>query len=227
MTLHIEMVSDLVCPWCWVGLRRLKAAIELVPELEVEVLFRPFELDPTVPAGGTDYKEYMKARFGSDQGRERSNQMRDLLIQYGEDEGIPFHFDRIARRPNSFNAHRLVRWAQGQNLGMAAKEALFEAVFSKGEDIGDHETLVTIASKIGLDPNLVSDLLASDADVETTRQEQDLFRQMGISGVPTFIAHRQIAVQGAESAEKLARFLKTAAAQMPTERPMSGAASPA
>ena len=225
MTLHIEMVSDLVCPWCWVGLRRLKGAIALAPELEVKILFRPFELDPTVPAGGTDYKAYMKAKFGSDQGRERSNQMRDLLIQFGQEEGIPFHFDKITRRPNSFNAHRLVRWAQGQDLGLVAKEALFEAVFSKGEDIGDHETLVTIAARIGLDPNVVSDLLASDADVDSTRQEQNLFRQMGISGVPTFIAHRQIAVQGAESSEKLARFLKTAAAQMPGERPLTGAST--
>jgi predicted DsbA family dithiol-disulfide isomerase len=223
MTLHIEMVSDLVCPWCWVGLRRLQGAIELVPELEVEILFRPFELDPTVPAGGTDYKEYMKARFGSDQGREKSNQMRDLLIQYGEEEGIPFHFDRITRRANSFNAHRVVRWAQGQDKGLQAKEALFEAVFSNGEDIGDHETLVTIAAKIGLDANLVSDLLAGDADVENTRNEQDFFRQMGISGVPTFIAHRQIAVQGAETSEKIARFLRSAAEHVPGDRPHTGA----
>ena len=223
MTLHIEMVSDLVCPWCWVGLRRLQGAMSLEPDLDVEILFRPFELDPTIPAGGVDYKDYMKQRFGSDQSKDRANQMRDLLIQYGVEEGIPFQFDRITRRPNSFNAHRLVRWAQGQNLGMAAKEALFEAYFSKGLDIGDHEVLVTIAAKIGLDPNLVSDLLAGEADVDRTREEQNLFRQMGISGVPTYIAHRQIAVQGAESSEKLARFLKTAAAQMPTERPLQDA----
>ena len=223
MTLHIEMVSDLVCPWCWVGLRRLKGAIDLVPELEVEILFRPFELDPTIPAGGTDYKAYMKSRFGSDQSRDRANQMRDALIQYGQEESIPFDFDKITRRPNSFDAHRLVRWAQGQNLGLETKEALFAAYFSKGLDIGDHEVLVTVAAQVGLDPNIVSDLLASDADVETTRNEQELFRQMGISGVPTYIAHRQIAVQGAESSEKLARFLKTAADQMPQERPMAGA----
>ena len=225
MTLHIEMVSDLVCPWCWVGLRRLQGAMALEPDLDVEILFRPFELDPTIPAGGVDYKDYMKQRFGSDQSKGRANQMRDLLIQYGEEEGIPFQFDRITRRPNSFNAHRLVRWAQGQNLGMAAKEALFEAYFSKGQDIGDHEVLVTVAAKIGLDPNLVSDLLAGEADVDRTREEQNLFRQMGISGVPTYIAHRQIAVQGAERSEKLARFLKTAAAQMPTERPLQDAES--
>ncbi|MEL6825710.1 MAG: DsbA family oxidoreductase [Pseudomonadota bacterium] len=225
MTLHIEMVSDLVCPWCWVGLRRLKGALELVPELEIEILFRPFELDPTIPAGGTDYKAYMKQKFGSDQSKDRANQMRGALIQYGEELGIPFDFERITWRPNSFNAHRLVRWAQGQNLGMAAKEALFESFFANGEDIGDHEVLVTVAARIGLDSNLVSDLLAGDADVERTREEQNLFRQMGISGVPTFIAHRQIAVQGAESAEKLARFLKTAADQMPAERPLQGAQS--
>ncbi len=223
MTLHIEMVSDLVCPWCWVGLRRLKGAMALVPELDVEILFRPFELDPTIPAGGTDYKAYMKSRFGSDQSRDRANQMRDALIQYGKEEGIPFDFDRISWRPNSFNAHRLVHWAQGQSLGLQAKEALFEAYFSKGLDIGDHEVLVTLASEIGLDPNIVSDLLASDADVETVRNEQNLFRQMGVSGVPTFIAMRQIAVQGAESSEKLARFLTTAAAQVPQERPLAGA----
>ena len=223
MTLHIEMVSDLVCPWCWVGLRRMKDAIELVPELDVEILFRSFELDPSIPAGGSDYKTYMKARFGSDQNRDRANSMREALIRYGQDENIPFHFDRITRRPNSFDAHRLVHWAQGQSLAMQTKEALFEAYFSKGLDIGDHEVLVTIASEVGLDPNIVSDLLASDADVESTQNEQNLFRQMGVSGVPTFIAHRQIAVQGAESSEKIARFLKSAAAQVPAERPLAGA----
>ncbi|MDJ0920661.1 MAG: DsbA family oxidoreductase [Henriciella sp.] len=221
MTVTIEMVSDLVCPWCWVGLRRLKTATALVPDIDIKILFRPYELDPTVPKGGTDYKAYMKQRFGSDTGKARSNAMRDALIQYGKDEGIPFAFDKISWRPNSFDAHRLVGWAQGQDLGMAAKEALFQAFFADGKDIGNHEVLVSIASQIGLDPNIVSDLLASDADVTRTREEQELFRQMGISGVPTFIADRAIAVQGAESAEKLAKFLTTAAARQPQERPLS------
>lgn len=224
MKLTIEMVSDLVCPWCWVGLRRLQGAIALVPDLEVEVLFRAFELDPNIPAGGTDYKAYMKSKFGSDTGKERSNAMRDALIQYGQDEDIPFNFDRITRRPNSFNAHRLVAWAQGQGKGMKAKEVIFDAFFSKGQDIGDHETLMTLAAKIDLDTNIIADLLASDADVERIRGEIELFRQMGVSGVPTFIAHRQIAVQGAETSEKIARFLRTAADQMPKERPLSPAA---
>lgn len=221
MSLHIEMVSDLVCPWCWVGLRRLKAAINQVPELNVEILFRPYELDESIPPGGVDYKTYMQARFGTGEGRSRANQMKTLLIEYGQAEDIPFNFDKITRRPNSFNAHRLVRWAQGQNLGNEAKEALFEAVFSNGQDIGDHETLVTLAASIGLDANIISDLLVSDADVADTRAEQKLFRDMGISGVPTFVAHRRIAMQGAETVDKLTEFLKTAAAQMPKERPAS------
>lgn len=223
MTLHIEMVSDLACPWCWVGLRRMQAAIKLVPELDVKLLYRPFELDPALPAAGADYKDYMKQRFGSDTSRDRANQMRDLLIQYGEEENIPFDFEAISWRPNTFDAHRLVRWAQGQNLGTEAKEVLFGAYFAKGENIGDKEVLITLAAKIGLDANIISDLLASDADVDRVREEEDLFRQMGISGVPTFIAHRQIAVQGAETADKFARFLQTAAAQMPSERPLEGA----
>lgn len=221
MSLAIEMVSDLVCPWCWLGLRRLQGAIDLVPELEVEILFRPFELDPTIPAEGVDYKEYMRQRFGTDQGKERSNTMRDALIAYGKEDGIPFAFDKITRRPNSFDAHRLVRWAQGQGHGVAAKEKLFEAYFANGEDIGERSILIRIAGEIGLDTDIVADLLNRGADIETTREEQSLFRQMGISGVPTYIAHRQIAVQGAETSEKLARFLKTAAAQIPQERPAS------
>lgn len=222
MNLTIEMVSDLVCPWCWVGLRRLKSAIDLVPEIEVEILFRPFELDPSVPEGGVDYKEYMRQKFGSDAGKDRANTMRDKLIEYGKEEGIPFAFDKISRRPNSFNAHRIVHWAQGQGKGIEAKEALFHAVFADGRDIGDMDTLVDISRDIDLDPAIVGDLLKTDADIETVRNEQNLFRQMGISGVPTFIAHRNVAVQGAESAEKLARFLASSAQQMPAERPLVG-----
>ena len=222
MSLLIEMVSDLVCPWCWVGLRRLKTASAMVPELDIEVAFRPYELDPTVPAEGVDYKAYMQQRFGSDVGKDRANTMRDALIAIGEGEGIPFRFDRITRRPNSFNAHRLVYWAQGQGKGLEAKEALFSAYFAEGRDIGNVSVLVETAAAIGLDPDIVSDLLPTDADVARTRQEHEQFRQAGIDGVPTFVAHRRIAVQGAEAPEKLARFLVTAANQLPQERPLSG-----
>ena len=222
MTLVIEMVSDLVCPWCWLGKRRMDDAIKLVPDLEVELIFRPFELDPTIPAEGVDYKAHMKEKFGSDAGKDRANAMRQALIDYGEAEGIPYRFDQITRRPNSFNAHRLVRWAQGQQKGAAAKEALFKAYFSDGRDIGETDVLLDIAREIDLDPGIVAELLPTDADVQNVRNEEALFQQMGISGVPTYIANRRVAVQGAETAEKLARFLRDAAARLPEERPAEG-----
>ena len=195
----------------------------LVPEIDVQLVFRPFELDPTIPEGGVDYKAYMREKFGSDVGKERSNAMRDALIQYGEDEGIPYNFDKITWRPNSLNAHRLVRWAQGQDLGAEAKEALFKAFFEDGRNIGDINELTDIGASVGLHRDVLETLYASNADEDEVRKEAAIFRQMGVSGVPTYIAHRSIAVQGAESAEKLAKFLKTAADQLPKERPLTGA----
>lgn len=219
MTVAIEMVSDLVCPWCWLGLRRIEAAIAEAADVKVQLLFRPFELDPTIPAGGVDYKEYMAGRVSSQEGKERMAVMRQALVDYGETESIPYQFDAVTRRPNSFDAHRLVRWAQGQNKGAAAKEALFKAYFSEGRDIGEHGELVSVAREIDLDPDIVAKLLTTDADTEAVREEAEVFRQMGISGVPTYIANRRIAVQGAESVDKLVKFIRHAASQLPQERP--------
>ncbi|MFN7179561.1 DsbA family protein [Hyphomonas sp.] len=222
MTVVIEMVSDLVCPWCWLGLRRIEAAIAEAPEVDVQLLFRPYELDPTIPASGVDYKAYMSERVSSPEGKERMAMMRQALVDYGNAENIPYRFDAITHRPNSFNAHRLVRWAQGQGKGAAAKEALFRAYFNETRDIGAHDVLIDVARQIDLDPGIVADLLKTDADIEAVRQEAEVFRQMGISGVPTYIANRRVAVQGAESSEKLARFIRHAATLLPQERP-SGA----
>ncbi|WP_084418650.1 DsbA family oxidoreductase [Henriciella litoralis] len=216
--LTIEMVSDLVCPWCWLGLRRIQGAIALVPELDVELLFRPFELDPTIPEGGVNYRDYMASKFGPETEDSRWASMRQVLIEYGEAENIPFRFQDLKHRPNSFDAHRLVRWAQGQGKGAEAKEALFRAYFHDIRDIGDHDVLADIGAEIGLERDIIAKLLASGADVEETRKEADTFREMGVSGVPTYIAMRRIAVQGAESSEKLAKFLTASAAQLPQQR---------
>lgn len=224
MTVALEMVSDLVCPWCWLGLRRLKAAMDLASEADVEVLFRPYELDPTIPKEGVSYTAYMQARLGGtgeaqeDPEKSRFRAMREALEQYGEEEGIPFRFSGIEIRPNTFDAHRLVRWAQGQGLGFEAKEALFAAYFRDHRDIGAAGVLADIAGEIGLDREIVAKLLASDADVAAVREEESLFQQMGVRGVPTYIGNRNVAVQGAESAEKLARFLRNLTARMPQER---------
>ena len=206
--LPIEMISDLVCPWCWLGLRRLRAAMALAPEVEVDLYFRPYELDPSTPPEGSDYKAAMAKKFASPEAKEHSKRMRDALIAYGEEDGVPFTFDKITRRPNTINAHRVVRWAQGQGAGLDAKEALFSAYFEHGRDIGELDVLTEIGASVGLDRDLLADLLAGDADVDKVRAEAEEFRQMGVTGVPTFLAGRAIAVQGAESAEKLAKFLR-------------------
>lgn len=208
--LTIEMVSDLVCPWCWVGLRRLKEAMTMASEVDFDLYFRPFELDPTTPPEGTDYRSTLAKKFSSPEAKARWAAMKDALIQHGKDENIPFNFDKISRRPNTINAHRVVRWAQGQGHGLEAKEALFSAYFEHGRDIGDIGVLTDVGASVGLDRELLADLLMRDADIDKVREEAALFRQMGINGVPTFVAGRAIAVQGAESAEKLAKFLRHA-----------------
>lgn len=224
MSVAIEMVSDLVCPWCWLGLRRVRRAMEIAADVEVTLLFRPYELDPTIPIGGVDAKAYNAQRFGSDVGKQRAREMRNALIKYGEAEDIPFDFEGITVRPNSLNAHRLVRWAQGQDKGADAKEALFRAYFTEHRDIGDPGVLAEIAGAIGLDTEIVANLLTSDADIAAVREEEDLFRQMGVAGVPTYVADRRLAVQGAESAEKLAKFIRAAANDAPKERGFAGSA---
>ena len=216
--LTIEMVSDLVCPWCWLGLRRIQKAIDLAEGIEVDLLFRPFELDPTIPQGGVNYRDYMAQKFGPETEENRWATMREALIEFGNEEDIPFNFGDLRHRPNSFDAHRLVRWAQGQGKGAEAKEALFSAYFEHARDIGDYSVLADMGENIGLDRSIVEKLLDSGADAEAVREEENTFREMGIGGVPTYIAMRRIAVQGAESSEKLAKFLVASAKQMPQQR---------
>lgn len=213
----IEMVSDIVCPWCWLGLRRLRGAIEQTPEVETEIYFRPYQLDPTVPEEGMEYKAYMRAKFGvapSDEksaSKNRWAQMREALETYGKEEGIPFNFDGIPKRPNTVNAHRLVHWAQGQGKGLDAKEALFKAYFTDHRDVGDLDVLREIAEEIGLDGPLVADLLAGTADRDQVRGEYQYFQQMGVNGVPFFMGNRMIAMQGAETSENLAKLIRATA----------------
>lgn len=210
-SLSIEMVSDIVCPWCWLGLRRLKTALDQHPNAsEIEVRFRPFQLDPTVPAQGLNYREYMTAKFGPDGPDNRWKQMREALEGYGEGEDIPFDFKGMSHRPNTLSAHRLVRWAQGQGLGWQAKEALFAAYFRDHKDIGAPDTLVDIGKAIGLDGEVLEGLFASGADMDAVQEEERLFRSMGIAGVPMFIAGRRFALQGAQDAETVSKFLTDA-----------------
>ena len=207
---EVDMVSDFVCPWCWLGFKYYQqAAAKTKPR--PNLTFRPYMLDPNVPEGGSDYESYMTAKFG-DTPSSKWTAMRDHLIAAGPDAGIAFDFKAITRRPNTLDAHRLMRWAQGQGLGTACAEKLFIAYMEHGEDIGDPEILVRIAGEIGLDADLTRDLLASDEDKTDVQNEILFFRGLGVSGVPTFIYGGQAAVQGAQPPEQHRKVLAEIAA---------------
>lgn len=198
--ISVDIVSDVICPWCWLGVRYFQAAAKQYNG-RVDLSWRPYMLDPAVPAQGVPYKEYMKQKFGEAGPGSKWAAMREHLENTGPEVGISFNFSGIRIRPNTLNAHRLIRWAQGQGKADAMSEALFFAAFTDNLDIGDAGVLASLAGKAGLDSNLVVDLLASEKDVSEVQNEIFHFRSLGISGVPTFIYNGQFAVQGAQPVE--------------------------
>jgi len=193
----LEVASDVVCPWCYIGKRRLEKALELLKgEVEVEVRWLPFQLNPGLPAAGMPRAEYRKAKFGS---LERSKQMDARVIAEGKAEGIDFAFERMERQPNTSQAHRLIALAGNQN---AVVNALFRAHFEQARDIGDPKVLAEIAAQCGVQgwPEQAQDVSALENEV----------RGMGISAVPTFIFERKSGVSGAYPAETLAAAIKEA-----------------
>lgn len=204
--LHLDVVSDFVCPWCWVGKAQLRQALGAL-ERPVSVSFRPYQLDPDIPAGGVDYRQYMRRKFASEEARSRLDTMRGHLMRYGDDLNLAFNFDAITVRPNTFDAHRVMRWAQGQGAGDAFSEAVFRAFFAEGRDIGSVDELGAIADQCGLDSAIVRDLISRDADRAAVEQEESQLRALGITGVPTLIADGRRAISGAQGAETFQRFL--------------------
>jgi len=200
--LDIEVASDVVCPWCYIGKRRLEKALELLKdEFQVNVRWLPFQLNPDLPPAGIPRAEYRKAKFGS---LERSRQMDARVIAEGKGEGIDFAFDRMETQPNTTQAHRLIGIAQEQGLGNEVVNALFNAHFEQGRKIGDPEVLAEIAAQCGVQgwPEKAQDI---------SRLEEEV-RELGISGVPTFIFERRHGVSGAYPAEQLAEAMRQAAA---------------
>ncbi|MFO1151987.1 MAG: DsbA family oxidoreductase [Alsobacter sp.] len=207
--LTIDVVSDVVCPWCYLGRGRLMAALASRPDVESVVRWRPFQLDPTIPAGGLDRKDYMRRKFGS---LDRLAPVHERLEALGSDLGIRFAFDAIQRSPNTLDAHRLIRLAAatGQQDALVAK--LFAAYFEQGKDIGDPAILRDVAAEAGLAAAEVESLLAGDALAEDVRREIDMARELGIQGVPFFIFGGSHAVSGAETPEVLASAIDQARA---------------
>ena len=208
--IRIDVVSDVMCPWCWIGKRRLSAALQQVGDLEVDVHWRPFQLDPTLPPQGKDRRAYLEQKFG---GPERAAAIYARIEEAGAAEGLPFAFGKIGVSPNTLDAHRVIRWSSSEpsDVREGLVEGLFAAFFRDGRNIGDHDVLTEVAADAGMDGDIVRDLLASDRDVDETRQEIDAAARMGVTGVPFFIIDERYGVQGAQDPDVLATAIRQAA----------------
>lgn len=201
---RIDVVSDVVCPWCFVGKRRLEQALQLTPDLTTTVYWRPFQLDGTVPKGGIARADYLNRKFGAD----RAKDMYGRLERIGEEVGIAFAFDRIKTQPNTLDAHRLLRWAQDVGTQNAVKERLLTLFFLEGADIGDPEILADVGAANGLDRATTLRLLGSATDEAEVREEVASIQRMGINGVPFFIFNNRVGASGAQPAETLVQGMR-------------------
>ncbi len=208
--LAVEIVHDLVCPWCYLGARRLFRTLARRPDLMVDVSWRPFLLNPDMPRAGMSRSDYVMRKFG---GEERARRLYASITEIGRAEGVMFRFDRIRRTPSSVDAHRLVRWAASFGRGDEVVEALFAAHFSDGRDIGDAGVLAAIAASCGLRPMAARGFLAGSADVDAVHADNLRAHRLGINGVPCFVVSGVHAIAGAQEPEVIERLLDVAAAE--------------
>jgi predicted DsbA family dithiol-disulfide isomerase len=211
--LTIDVVSDVVCPWCYIGKRKLEAALaqlhQAEPDLSVALRWHPFQLNPDLPAAGIARADYLEAKFG---GGARAAEIYARVRSVGEQVGIAFDFDRIARQPNTLDAHRLIAWAQQRGDADALVERLFHAYFIEGRFVGDRDELVAAAAASGLPEDEARNLLASDAlRVEVDAEHREA-QEAGITGVPFFIFNGRTAVSGAHDPPTLLEAIAAARA---------------
>ena len=205
--LQIEVVFDLVCPWCYLGVHRLRRTLRGRPDLGADIVWRPFLLNPDIAPGGVARQDYMLRKFG---GEERARRLHASIADLGRAEGLRFAFDRIRRIPPSLDAHRLVRFADRQGLADAAVHALFEAYFCEGQDIGDQAVLAAIAEGLGLDGTATRRFLAGQQEAEAVHADNLRAHRLGINGVPCFVVQGRHAIAGAQEPEVLERLLDVA-----------------
>jgi predicted DsbA family dithiol-disulfide isomerase len=205
--LPAELVFDLVCPWCFIGLRRLDRALARRPDIRLDITFRPFLLNPEMPRGGLPRAEYLTRKYG---GEERARRLHAAITEVARQEGLSLRLDRIARTPASLDAHRLVRFAARQGLAREAVEALFCAYFLEGRDIGEHAELAAIGAAIGLPLLEVRRFLAGTEEADAVASENLRAHRMGINGVPCLVLAGRHAISGAQEAEVISRLLDVA-----------------
>lgn len=212
--LPAELVFDLVCPWCFIGLRRLDRALARRPDVRLDLTLRPFLLNPEMPGGGMPRSEYLLRKFGAE---DRARRLHAAITEVGRAEGIAFRFDMIVRTPSSVEAHRLVRLAARTGQGREAAEAVFNAFFTEGRDIGQVEVLADLAVGLGLGRAETLAFLHGTEETEAVQAENLRAHRMGINGVPCLILSGRHAISGAQEAEVISRLFDVAVLEVAGE----------
>ncbi|MCQ8240818.1 DsbA family oxidoreductase [Rhizosaccharibacter radicis] len=208
---RVEMLLDLVCPWCFLGFRRLQRALAARPQLDVTVAWRPFLLNPDLPESGLPHEEFVRRKYGGD---ERARRFYRSVSELGEQDGATFRFDRIRRIPSTVDAHRLLGWSAAWPSRTAPfVDGLFTAHFTDGADIGDHGTLAVLAARAGLDADAARDMLRGTDGLDRVHTENLRAHRAGITGVPCVIVGGELAVMGAQESIVLQRLLDAATAE--------------
>lgn len=212
--LQIDIVSDVVCPWCYIGKRRIENALALVPDVPVEVHWRPFFLNPWVPREGISREDYLTTKFGS---VDAYKGIAQRVVAAAGEEGLTYRPELVKRQPNTIDCHRLIYWAEKDPSGdksAAMKQRLMELYFRDGGDLTDVDVLVKAAADVGLDADDVRKRLATDEDVERISARAQEAADKGISGVPTYVFAQKYAVSGAQPPEQLARAIRQVSAEI-------------
>jgi len=208
----LDILSDPICPWCFIGKTHLERALEARPEHPFTIEWHPFQLNPKMPPEGMDRREYLEKKFG---GKQEAVEVYSRIAEAAENAGVEMNLEAIQRTPNTMNAHRLIHWAGIEGRQSAVVSALFRAYFREGRDIGDTDVLAEIGQLAGLDPEVTRRLLESDADRADIRARDIHSRKMGVSSVPTFIIANQHAVSGAQPPQFWAQVIDEMSRQIP------------
>tara|TARA_A200000113_G_scaffold225214_1_gene245299 strand:+ start:371 stop:1009 length:639 start_codon:yes stop_codon:yes gene_type:complete len=206
----VNMVSDVVCPWCIVGYQRLQEAIKTLDNIEVDIKFPPFELNPNMPEQGQNLREHIMEKYGISEQQSADNRAR--LVEVGKELGFSFNFSDDSRMQNTFKAHQLIHFAAENGLEEEMKLSLFKAYFTDGKDVNDQKVLVDIANAVGLDASEVEEVLQNGKYAQAVREEEAIWMQRGIQSVPTFVIGNQ-GIAGAQEPATLAAFITQAVTQ--------------
>ena len=207
----LDILSDPICPWCYIGKTQLDRALDAIPDHPFTIEWHPFQLNPDMPAGGMDRRAYLEAKFG---GKDGAVQAYAPVAAQAEKAGLAIDFEGMQRTPNTIDAHRLIHWAGIEQRQSLVVQRLFEAYFRDARDIGDAEVLCDVADAAEMDASIVRRLLASDADIQMVRDRDAHSREMGISSVPTFIVANQHAVPGAQPPELWEKVIREVMARL-------------